>query len=391
MAALALSSIGAGPGAPDPAASPLGSWEVRAGTETSLYADTDHVTVVSPTIFGRAENPLSGWSFGGSYLVDVVSAASADIVATATPTWHEVRHAASASLGVKPGAFGGAVSFSASIEPDYVSLTGGGSLSWEILDKNVTLMLGYGYGSDVAGRKETPFEVFGLHLERHQINGGVSFTVDRATLATIVADAVLEAGDPSKPYRYVPMFAPGTGDAIPVGAPAALVNDERTQQRPREQLPLERDRFALTGRIAHRFATATVRAEERLYIDSWGLPASTTDASFVWDAARRLAIGPRGHLHVQGGTDFWRRAYELEERGGALRPPAIRTGDRELGPLFSVTGGLAADLDLSRSAGAGDRVLSLRADGIYTSYSDALYLVDRAALFTSLTFNATFE
>lgn len=369
----------------------LGNWNVRASAETSFYTDTDHVNVVSPTAGFGLENPITGWSLGASYLVDVVSAASADIVATATPVWEEERHALGANLGYKPGNFGAAVSGSASIEPDYLSITGGGTLTWDLFEKNVTLMLGYGYGHDTAGVHKTSFDIFSLQLDRHQINGGASWTVDRATLATLVADVVLEEGDQSKTYRHVPMFTPGTADSIPAGASVDLVNDKRAQLRPREQLPLSRDRFALTGRLAHRFSSSTVRLEERAYADSWSLFASTTDLRFVWNVADRFSFGPRGRFHIQTGTDFWQRAYELVKVKGVLVPPSIRTGDRELGPLFSVSGGLAASLDLSAAAGDGTRVLSLVGDGMYTAYEDALYLTDRTALFAALTFNATFE
>ncbi len=371
--------------------SALGNWNVRASAETSFYTDTDHVNVVSPTAGFGLDNPVSGLSLGGSYLVDVVSAASADIVATATPVWQEERHALGANLGYKPGDFGAAVSGSASIEPDYLSITGGGTLTWDLFEKNVTLMLGYGYGHDTAGVHKTSFDVFSRELDRHQINGGASWTVDRATLATLVGDVVIERGDQSKTYRHVPMFNPGDADSIPAGASVDLVNEKRAQLRPREQLPLSRDRFALTGRLAHRFSTSTVRLEERAYADSWSLFASTTDVRFVWNVADRFSFGPRGRFHIQTGADFWQRAYELVKVKGVLVPPSIRTGDRELGPLFSVSGGLAASLDLSATAGDGARVLSLVGDGMYTAYEDALYLTDRTALFAALTFNATFE
>src|SRR5688572_1506917 len=61
--------------------------------EFSGYADTDAVSVVTPAIEATLKNPLAGWSATGSYLVDVVSAASVDIVSTASTHWTEVRHA----------------------------------------------------------------------------------------------------------------------------------------------------------------------------------------------------------------------------------------------------------------------------------------------------------
>ncbi|MDP9034875.1 MAG: hypothetical protein M3O50_08705 [Myxococcota bacterium] len=47
----------------------------------------------------------------------------------------------------------------------------------------------------------------------------------------------------------------------------ALVNAVRLDQRTAEQLPNARHRFAVTSRVAHRFASSTVRLDERAYAD----------------------------------------------------------------------------------------------------------------------------
>jgi hypothetical protein len=44
-------------------------------------------------------------------------------------------------------------------------------------------------------------------LQRGSFNGGVNFVIDRESLGSITADLVIENGDQSKPYRYIPMFA----------------------------------------------------------------------------------------------------------------------------------------------------------------------------------------
>ena len=61
---------------------PLGALSVRAGAELAVYQDSDATSVTSPVVFAGVENVLGGWGVSGSLLVDVVSTASADIVAT---------------------------------------------------------------------------------------------------------------------------------------------------------------------------------------------------------------------------------------------------------------------------------------------------------------------
>jgi len=93
----------------------------RAAFEIATYADNDNVTVFTPSIAASIENVLQGASLRGRYIVDVVSAASADVVATASPRWTEVRHAGSLEATYKPHNFGVTIAGSVSSEPDYIS------------------------------------------------------------------------------------------------------------------------------------------------------------------------------------------------------------------------------------------------------------------------------
>src|SRR5690348_7088790 len=81
----------------------------RASFEMATYRDSDHVTVFTPSISGTVENVTTGASLSGSYLVDVVSAASVDVVSTASRKWQEVRQAGAVAGEYKPKNFGVAV------------------------------------------------------------------------------------------------------------------------------------------------------------------------------------------------------------------------------------------------------------------------------------------
>jgi hypothetical protein len=125
--------------------------------EYGQYADTDHVFVETPSVSGTVSDPIKGWSVGGQYLVDVVSAASVDIVSTASRRWNEVRQEGGLQASYKPQALGAQASATISDEPDYLSLSAGGAITQDLANKNVTWLFGYAYGHDVAGRTGTPF------------------------------------------------------------------------------------------------------------------------------------------------------------------------------------------------------------------------------------------
>jgi hypothetical protein len=363
-----------------------GSSEARAGdsevttrlsSEVAGYTDSVGVNVVTPSAGATVESPTSGWGVDGRYLVDIVTAASPDIVATASPRWREVRNAGSLGGRYKPGTFGVAAGVNASSTPDYLALAANLQLTQELDEKNFTLVEGYSYGHDTIGRTGTPFSVYSHVLTSHAITGGVSRVVNKGLVLGGYVDAIFESGDQSKPYRYIPLFAPNVAPTVSRGASTIYVSEQRIAARPLEQLPLSRDRFALTGRMAYRTESATLRLDERFYGDSWAMIASTTDVHYYVDVSERWTIWPHLRAHVQNGVDFWQRAYTST---GAGDIPNLRTGDRELGPLTSFGLGGGARIGLGKAGAVEDFVLVIAADGTWTSFADALYVKERFSL-----------
>src|SRR5580704_11001825 len=123
----------------------------------------------------------------------------------------------------KPKELGVGMGGSVSDEPDYLSYGGFGQLEKDFDEKNWTLTFGFGASSDTIGRCGaggacTPFSIFSRTLQRGAFNGGLAFVVDRESLASLTVDVVIENGDQSKPYRYVPMFSPEVAATAPKGA-----------------------------------------------------------------------------------------------------------------------------------------------------------------------------
>jgi hypothetical protein len=360
----------------------------RASTEMAAYSDTDHVGVLTPSVAGHIENPTAGWSVDGSYLVDVVSAASVDIISTASRRWTEVRHAGQARGAYKSGDLGGSVEGSISSEPDYLSYAFGATAARDFDDKNFSLQLGYGYAHDTIGRTGTPFSVYSHGFSRHTITAGLTVLLDRRSVLALGADLEIDRGDASKPYRYIPLFDAVAAASVPAGATLDAVTRLRSPGSVLEQLPLTRDRFGLTARLAHRIpcwiACATVRLEGRVYGDSWALTAVSGDGRALFDLGRRWSLGPHLRYYVQSAVSFWKLAYV--STGGEV--PALRTGDRELGRLMNLTGGASVRVAIGPSERVDAWVLGAYADMTYTAFFDDLYITRRASSLEALTLEA---
>lgn len=368
---------------PEPTPEKARSVDGRASAEVAGYLDSNGVQVLTPSIGAKLSSPTAGWNANGRYLVDIVSAASPDIVSTASPHWVETRHAGNLGAQYKPGDFGFALGGGASYTPDYLALNANGQVTQDLFQKNLTLVAGYGFGHDVIGRVGTPFSVFSRKLDYHSINAGLSQVVNESIVLGVFADVIIERGDQSKPYRYVPMFRAADSLALGPGASPDDVARVRIESKPLEQLPLERDRGALTGRLAWRLSHSTLRLEERLYADSWGLMATTTDARFFVDLSQRFMIWPHLRLHAQNAVSFWERTYIAN---GPSDLPAIRTGDRELSPLTTGQLGGGFRIALGKAGSVDDVVFQTTLDGAYTEFHDALFVTHRFAglLATSL-------
>jgi len=363
-----------------------------ASGEMAVYADTDHITVVTPTATATVGDRLSAWTVRGQYLVDAISAASVDIVSTASQRWQEVRQAGSVQGTYKPGSFGIGASAAISSEPDYLSLAGGANLSWDFFHKSHTFFVGVAHAHDTIGRSGTPFDVYSQALNSETVNAGITLTLNRSTVLSFVDEVGIERGDQSKPYRYVPMFGADVAPTIGKGESIDVVNERRLQVRPLEHLPESRERYSLTARLGYRFGRGTLRIDERLYTDTWNLHASTTEMRAYWDVSRRLMIWPRLRVHVQTPVSFWQRAYVATNGpGGTLEVPRYRTGDRELGPLESFGGGAGATFAIGRDPDPSRLALTFQLDAMSTQFLDDLYVSSRMAGLATLGLQGVFE
>jgi uncharacterized protein DUF3570 len=370
-----------------PAAS--GGARGHVSVETSGYTDTDHVNVLSPSAAFGLSDEVAGWSVNGHYLVDVVSAASVDIVSTASPHWTEVRHVGglSGSMAFEPVTVGAVAVISR--EPDYLSITGGATLSIDLFEKNATPYFAFSRERDSIGRTDLPHEYW---KSKHVTNlqAGITLVLGRATISSVQFDGSFERGYLAKPYRYVPLFAPGQAASVGPGASIDEVNRLRLNVRPIEQLPNARDRYALSGHLAHRGTDTTLRLDERLYADSWGLLAATSELRYIIDISRTLEIWPHVRHHIQGAVDFWQRAYEaIPGPNGSLGVPVLRTGDRELGPMQIIVLGAGTRLKLADSPSS-QWDLVFEFDVGRAHFSDQLYIRERSMAYSTLALEATF-
>ncbi|MBI2376615.1 MAG: DUF3570 domain-containing protein [Deltaproteobacteria bacterium] len=334
-----------------------------------VYSDDTDVAVFATTVEGAAEVGES-ITTNASYTVDVVSAASVDVVTSASPAgFEEVRHQARGSVGYEFGEGTKAViDYGASVEPDFVGHGLSGSYAFDLLERNVTLSLGYALRYSVLGvsRART------LEHERteHEASALWSEVLGRRTVLDVGATGGVSSGYLSNPYRLVRLYEPGA--AVPSTAVP-------------EALPELRSHATLSVRLRQRFADVWHGLfEYRLYGDGWGVwahTASTRQTLSVFDETVLLSAELRGYL--QSGAELHRARYETFPA-----VPNYRSADKELGGMRSVLGGIDAEWSLPLDGVEALRI-GLGFDTLALSYSGFLPLASRLAFIGSL--DATLE
>jgi hypothetical protein len=361
---------------------------VHLGVDMSGYTDTLAVHVLTPAVRAQVTSPTAGWTVGASYLVDIVTAASPDLVASASPRFKDVRNAVTANGGYKPGAYGFQLYGDVSSEHDYLSRTIGGAVLGDFADKSITPTVGYSHTWDTVGRTGVSYDVFSHSFLTEEFQLGATAIMSPTAVVVFGGTIALEHGDQSKPYRYVPLFPQGVNP--PAGASVDQVNSERLPAKPLEQLPLTRQRFSLGVRYIKRLGSATLRLEERIYDDTWSIKASTSDAKYMIDMSPRLRVWPHAHLHGQTQASFYQRVYGADL--AAQQPvPQYRTTDRELSPMVGATLGGGTRIAVTDPTAKFQLAFYATADGLFNYYFSALYIKTRFGLYGTIGAEVDFE
>ncbi len=330
--------------------------EQGAASSLMVYTDNDGVTVVSPSVSGAVNAGPA--TLDARVTLDIISAASVDLVTAASPRGFEetrTEAAVGAAWDFGRGTVTG-LGYTVSLEPDFRTHGVGLSQTIDLLDRHATLALRYGFAASKVGRHG--------NLDRsrttHSADASWTHILSKTVALDISVGASFVSGYQANPYRFVRLYAPG-GDAH-VTAVAEAVPSERVRG-----IALARVRARV---VPHVF----VLGEYRFFGDTWGVTAHTVTARVsgaLWSDRLTLSAEVRGYL--QDGASFYRARYDT-----APAVPARRTADKELGPMASLTGGVSAELSLPVAA---DHILrvGLGVDVVRFEYLDYVFLAGRTA------------
>ncbi|HEY2749193.1 MAG TPA: DUF3570 domain-containing protein [Polyangia bacterium] len=283
--------------------------------KTQIYTDSDHTTVVSP-LAAISRDAWKGGTLSASYVADVVSSASVDVISNATSHMNDFRSEITAGLIQKLHNTTLSGSYVYSVENDYQSHNAELGLSQDFFEKNSTLAIGATFSANDVYR--TGDQAF--HRKLTVGGASVSWTqvLDRATIAQLSYTFSYGNGYWASPYRFVKVETPDLS-AIEFKVP--------------ETEPNARYRHAaVIGLNRHLFTDSAIQGDYRFYADNWGIESHTIQLRYfiTWgDLTLRL----RERFYYQTGASFFRPHYTTS----TLQP--FVTADRELSTFWSNVAG----------------------------------------------------
>jgi hypothetical protein len=319
--------------------------------KTQVYVDNDHTTVVSPLVALKRET-WKGGTLGASYVADVVSSASVDVVSNATKQMNDFRSEITGSLDQKIRSTTLSAAYIYSVEHDYESHNLNLGLSQDLFQRNTTLAIGYSLSLNSVGRAGD--QAFHRSLD---VNGvGLSWTqvLNPRTVAQLSYSFSYASGYQASPYRFVRIETP---------------DYTQTEFKVPETEPTERYRHAVVvGINRHLGKNASLQGDYRFYADSWGVQAHTLQARFFL-TLKDVTLRLRERFYYQKGADFFRSHYTSDQS-----QPYV-TADRELSTFASNVAGLKASWRLPWVHRALE--VEAKADVFYFSYVDFALLASR--------------
>ena len=227
-------------------------------------------------------------SFSGQYYVDSVSAASVDVLATAS-AYEEERKEYTFGVDYLHDKSLLSLGFTNSTENDYEANTVYFSVSQEFFGGMSTVTMGYASGWDEVGKVGD--ESFNEEADRRNYQLGLSQVVTRNSLVGLDLEVVTDEGflrNPYRVYRYID----------PENSAAFLTQPERYPETRTSTSVALRSLYYLPYR-------ASIRGEYRYFSDTWGISAHTVELAYVHGLNQHWSLEGSVRYYTQSEADFY--------------------------------------------------------------------------------------
>ena len=258
-----------------------------------------------------------------NYYVDEVSAASIDVLVSASP-YSEERTEKSVGVDYLHGKAIYSLSYANSEENDFEANSVHFDMSQDFFGDLSTLSLGYSRGWDEVFRSGD--DTFAEEADRQHFRIGLSQILSKNMRASVTHELITDEGYLNNPYRSVRyLTSPSSYSFEPERYPQTRTS-EATALQLSYYLPW---RAGLHGRY-------------RLYNDSWGIDASSWQVKLIQPLGGKWTLEGRYRAYEQGDADFYADLFPFQNARNFL------ARDKELSEFSSTVVGLGIGFEFSK-------------------------------------------
>ena len=262
-------------------------------------------------------------SVRANYYVDKVSAASIDVVTSASP-YSEERTEKSVGIDYLAGKAIYSLSYGNSEESDFEANSVHFDMSQDFFGDLTTLSLGYSKGWDEVFR--TGDNSFAEEADRQHFRIGLSQVLTKNLIGSIGHELITDEGYLNNPYRSVRyLTSPNSYSFEP------------------ERYPNTRTSEATAIRLSYYLPwRAGLHGEYRIYSDSWGVDANSWQLQLIQPIGQRWTVETRYRSYQQGDADFYADLFPFQDSQNFL------ARDKELSEFSSTVIGLGVGFQFSK-------------------------------------------
>ena len=296
--------------------------EERADTMYHAYSGGG-VTIDGPSVLVR-KNIGNSVSLSANYYVDMISGASIDVQATASP-YSEQRDEFSLGADYLVDKTTMSLSYTNSSENDYQAETVGFGISQDFFGDLSTLSMRVSLGSDDVMRNGD--ENFLEQAEHRRYSLGWSQILTTKLIAEVSVETVADEGFLNNPYRSVRYLDPSSGSGFSYQA---------------ELYPTTRNSDAVALRAKYMLPyRAAIKSEYRRYADSWGINSDNLELRYTHPLEEKdLILEGKLRFYKQKGADFYSDLFPYADATN------FRARDKELSDFTSTAIGIGASYQL---------------------------------------------
>lgn len=309
--------------------------------------DGGGMTIDGPSVLVR-KSATPNISVTANYYVDMVSSASVDVIATASP-YEEERTEYGVGVDLLNNKTVMSLGFSQSDENDFNAKSLHFTVTQDFFGDLTTLGMGVSKGWDQVGKVGAPD--FSEDVDRTHFRLSLAQILTKNLLLNANYELITDQGYLNNPYRQVRYL---TEDRSGYDYQAEVYPETRTSNA-----------FALKGTwfLPYR---AAANLQYRYFTDTWGIDAHTVETSYVHPFESNWELDLKYRFYQQSSASFYADLFPYQDAQNFL------ARDKEMSSFSSNTIGLGVTYRFGAAAGGWvkEGTLSLLYDHMIFTYDD---------------------